>query len=184
MSQREFGPFRLDVAAFAKEAARLEGRWPLRRLLRLQEASHSEARPGEADEVVWQARGESVPVSGAPSQPWLHLKASCRIALVCQRCLGAVVALLKVERSFLFVHGEDAAAQLDADSEDDVLALTRALDLHELVEDELLLALPLVPRHAVCPEPLPWGADSDAPAESKANPFAALAALKRGGAPN
>ena len=184
MSQREFDPFRLDVAAFAKEAARLEGRWPLRRLLRLQEASHPEARPGEADEVVWQARGESVPVSGAPSQPWLHLKASCRIALVCQRCLGAVVALLKVERSFLFVHGEDAAAQLDADSEDDVLALTRALDLHELVEDELLLALPLVPRHEVCPEPLPLPDASAVADEAKPNPFAALAALKRGRPPS
>ena len=34
-----------------------------------------------------------------------------------------------------------------------MLALSRALDLRELVEDELLLALPLVPRHEVCPEP-------------------------------
>jgi uncharacterized protein len=37
-----------------------------------------------------------------------------------------------------------------------VLALEPALDLKELVEDELLLALPLVPRHEVCPEPLPF----------------------------
>jgi len=45
----------------------------------------------------------------------------------------------------------------------------------------LLLALPLVPRHEVCPEPLvvPSAAEAtdgdDAP-----NPFAVLAALKRG----
>ena len=45
-----------------------------------------------------------------------------------------------------FVRGEDAAAELDAESDFDVLTLTRSLDLRELVEDELLLALPLVPR--------------------------------------
>ena len=92
-------------------------------------------------------------------------------------------AHLEVERNYLFVHGEDAAAQLDADSEDDVLAITRALDLRELVEDELLLALPLVPRHEVCPEPLPL-ADAPQAADDKPNPFAALAALKRGRTPN
>ena len=91
---------------------------------------------------------------------------------------------LAIERSFLFVHGEDAAAQLDTDSEDDVLALTRALDLRELIEDELLLALPLVPRHEVCPTPLLAPADGEAPVDDKPNPFAALAALKRGQPPN
>ena len=99
--------------------------------------------------------------------------------LVCQRCLGPVEAVLDADRSFLFVAGEDAAAALDADSEDDVLALTRSLDLRELVEDELLLALPLVPRHEECPEPLEVPPDADAPVEEKKNPFAVLAALKR-----
>jgi uncharacterized protein len=91
---------------------------------------------------------------------------------------------LQVERRLRFVHGEDAAAQLDAQSEDDVLALTRALDLRELIEDELLLALPIVPRHEVCAEPLPVAidAEADAPAGDPApGPFAALAALKRDG---
>jgi uncharacterized protein len=61
-----------------------------------------------------------------------------------------------------------------------VLALPRTLDLRELVEDELLLALPLVPRHDTCPVPLNLTVDpveTDAPAERK-NPFAALQALK------
>ena len=46
-----------------------------------------------------------------------------------------------------FVDGEAQAEALDADSEDDVLALAPALDLRTLVEDELLLAWPIVPRH-------------------------------------
>ena len=93
--------------------------------------------------------------------------------------VGVEVAL-QVSRNFLFVHGEDAAAQLDTDTEDDVLAITRALDLRELIEDELLLAMPIVPRHEVCPEPLVPAANAAAePVEDKPNPFAALAGLKR-----
>jgi uncharacterized protein len=48
-----------------------------------------------------------------------------------------------------------------------------------LLEDELLLSLPLVPMHVDCPVPLP-PAVADQPAEEGApHPFAALAALKR-----
>jgi uncharacterized protein len=80
--------------------------------------------------------------------------------------------------------GRPAAAELDADHEDDVLALNRSLDLRSLVEDELLLALPLVPRHDVCPEPLPLVDDDENAEPERANPFAVLAALKRGGPAN
>jgi len=52
-----------------------------------------------------------------------------------------------------------------------------------LVEDELLLALPLVPMHARCPVPLVPTSDAstspDAAAEPARNPFAALAGYKR-----
>ena len=36
-------------------------------------------------------------------------------------------------------------------SEEDLLALSREFDLHELIEDELLMALPVVPKHDECP---------------------------------
>ena len=178
MTVRDFDPLRLDVAPFAKDAGQLDGDWPLRDLVRLHDAAHAETRTADGGVVSWQARGEWRR-AGGEGQPWLHVKASATMVLECQRCLGPVVEQLAVERSFLFVHGEDAAAQLDADSEDDVLALTRALDLRELIEDELLLALPLVPRHAVCPAPLPL-AETPELADDKPNPFAVLAALKRG----
>ncbi|MDQ2927379.1 MAG: YceD family protein, partial [Pseudomonadota bacterium] len=78
-----------------------------------------------------------------------------------------------------FVEGEDAAAALDAESEDDVLALAPAIDLQSLIEDELLLALPLIPRHDVCPEPLVQAVGGDVKPSPEEHPFAALAALKR-----
>jgi uncharacterized protein len=178
MKPRSIDPRHLDVEAFAKEEGVLEGQWPLSSLERLADAAHADAKPGESDLVTWHVEGERRPVRGGLLQTWLHLEAHARLSLVCQRCLGPVEALVDAQRSFLFVAGEDAAAQLDADSEDDVLALTRALDLRELVEDELLLALPLVPRHEVCPHPLPVPSADDV-TEERPNPFAALASLKR-----
>jgi len=185
MKTRPVDPRRLEVEAFAREASALEGDWPLVELERLSDAAHADARPAAADAAHWLVRGESRPVRGGSPQTWLHLRASTRLSLVCQRCLAPVDTPIEAERSFLFVAGEEVAAQLDADQEDDVMALTRSLDLRELVEDELLLALPLVPRHDLCPEPLPMErGDDDVPQAERANPFAALAALKRGGPPN
>jgi uncharacterized protein len=184
MSTREFDPLRLEVQAFAKEAAKLGGRRPLLQLVRLADAARDGAGTDRRDShVTWTARGEQRVAPGGEPQTWLHVKAAATFALECQRCLQPMPVSLEIDRSFLFVHGEDAAAQLDADSEDDVLALTRALDLGELIEDELLLALPIVPRHEACPVPLPVR-PNDPLADEKPNPFAVLAGLKRGGQVN
>jgi uncharacterized protein len=184
MKPRTTDPHRLDVEAFAREGATLRGAWPLPSLERLADAAHPDAKPAESDVAQWHATGEFRGVKGGSAQTWLHLGATTRLALVCQRCLAPVETPVEAERSFLFVADEDTAARLDADTEEDVLAMTRALDLRALVEDELLLALPLVPRHDVCPQPLPIPHADDTAEEVPANPFAALAALKRNGPPN
>jgi uncharacterized protein len=178
MTAREFDPFRLDVVVFAREGGALEGRWPLARFDRIADSAASGVPIGDDCDVRWSARGEERRLRGGDAQTWLHLDAATQVSLECQRCLKPVNVPLQMSRQFLFVHGEDAAAQLDADSEDDVLAVTRALDLRELIEDELLLAMPIVPRHEVCPEPLVAPGDDEI-ADEPPNPFAALAALKR-----
>ena len=183
MTVRGFDPLRLDVEAFARDGAQLDGHWPLRQFGRVAGAAHPDTPIAEDDQVVWHARGERRLLRRGEPQSWLHLQAETRLSLECQRCLGPVVVTLEVRRSFLFVAGEDTAALVDADSEDDVLPLTRALDLHDLVEDEVVLALPLVPRHEVCPAPLPVADNPDVDHEEP-SPFAALAALKRDGSLN
>ena len=179
MRARSHDPLRLDVEAFAKEGGQLEGRWPLGGFARLGESAHAEAGPAEGDEVAWHAAGELRPVRGGAPQVWLHVAGQASLNLECQRCLQPVAVPLAVQRSFRFVADEATAAAIDADSEDDVLVLTRALDLHELVEDELILGLPLVPRHESCPQPLSLPAEAPEPLEEGPHPFAALAALKR-----
>ena len=109
-------------------------------------------------------------------------RAETALRLTCQRCLQAVRYAIDVERSFRFVADEATAATLDAESEEDLLVQTRSLDLPSLIEDELLLALPLVPRHeGRCPQPLNAPPDPVAAAIAAAppaKPFAALAGLK------
>ena len=154
------------------------GREELRRRSRLLD----ETRGQGADLAIeWEARGECVPVAGAQPAIWLHLKAHAVLPLTCQRCLQPMTVELHVSPTLRFVRDEALAEQLDEDSEEDVLALSAALDLHDLVEDELILALPLVPRHEHCPQPLPMSAgDLDGPAEGDSqHAFASLAGLLR-----
>jgi uncharacterized protein len=176
MGSRQFEPRHLDVRRFAADGAELSGEWALRDLARLVDSAAADRPPSSSDRVAWQARGELT--GGIEPQIWLHLKARTRLALQCQRCLAPLDVDVEASRRFRFVAGEATAAELDAESEDDVLALTRDLDVQQLVEDELLLALPIVPMHAECPEPLTRPAPG-IERESAPNPFAVLAALRR-----
>jgi len=184
-SSRDPDPRRLDVAAFAAAAGELEGRWPADRLTRLSAATFAPEDGAPRADIDWRVRGERRLLEGAGSQPSLLIGADTEVTLECQRCLQPMKVPLHAARRVFFVEGEEAAAALDAEVEDDVLALAPALDLRELIEDELLLALPLVPRHAHCPEPLPRAfIEEEAARDPADNPFAALAALKRGPRPN
>lgn len=178
---------RLDVAAFAKARGRLEGRVPVDRLPRLSADLQGPA-DGAGTEVAWSAEGLWSQPAGDEPQVRLRLRVQASVWLSCQRCLQPVAVPLEIDRTLRFARGEDEAARLDEEGEEDVLALTRALDLPALVEDELILALPLVPRHATCPQPLPWpGTETSAPAQAVTppapapHPFAALQALKKRG---
>lgn len=180
MSKRLFDPRRLDVAAFAESAGELAGQWPLAALPRLAEMACRDPGVGADPTLDWAVRGEKRKLAGASMQPWLHLSAHVRVAVECQRCLQPVLLDVDAKRSFVFVEGETRAAELDAESDDDVLALARELDLRELIEDELLLSLPLIPKHELCPQPLASGSAGAAQQPESPHPFAALAALRRG----
>ena len=178
---KTFNPRSLDIRAFAQAAAQLQGQAPLADWPRLREESLP-SLPLPPEGVRWQLQGHTQPVTGGAPQLGLHLKAQAALQLQCQHCLAPVLETVQAERSFTFVADEATAEALDEDSEADVLVLSRDFDALALVEDELILALPLVPRHAVCPEALPRVAADAAFDDTEAerpHPFAALAALKK-----
>jgi uncharacterized protein len=137
--------------------------------------------PSTARAVRWTAFGDARAGAAGDTVPWLHLDAETVVPLTCQRCLAPVEVGLQVDRWFRFAPDEDIAAAEDEASEEDVLVTSRDFDLHQLIEDELLMEIPVTPRHVVCPEPARLSAsdpDFDAAQAERANPFAALGALR------
>lgn len=182
MRTRSFDPLHLDVEVFSKSGGQLAGDWALSELERLCASADPQVPIGPSDRVVWSLAGEQRSVRGKGPETWLALTAQATVSMTCQRCLSPLQVSLDVRHGVQFVAGEEEAAALDAEGDDDVLALTRSLNAQALVEDELLLALPLVPRHEVCPAPLTLTADEPADGPAR-QPFAALAQWKaRGGA--
>jgi uncharacterized protein len=124
------------------------------------------------------------PRTGADDEVWLHLQAQASVPLTCQRCMGVVQTPVEVDQWYRFVATEDIAMAEDDQSEEDLLVMEPQFNLLAVLEDELLMALPLVPMHEECPvTPKLQAGDfgnSGAPGESgeKPNPFAALAQLK------
>jgi uncharacterized protein len=178
MAMRRPDPHKLDVAALAAEAGHLAGEIDASTLPRWREMQSPPADLA-LPPVRWSARGEQRISAGAPPQIWLRLNVSADAWATCQRCLQPFRTPIEVDRAFRFVASEGEAEELDADSEDDVLALGPSFDLLGLIEDELVLAWPLVPRHEQCSQPAHAAGGDPVDADK---PFAALAAFKARGA--
>jgi uncharacterized protein len=176
----EFVASRLDIQSLANIATTLTGRVPLASLSRLSaEVGDSAGRR----EIAWQVVGELRDGAAGQAQVWLHLKAQVLVPLICQRCLGPADLEVAVDRSFRFVATEAQAEAEDDASEEDVLVLDRAFDLLGLLEDELLMGLPVIPLHEICPTEVKLVAqdpDFEDQSGKPANPFAVLAKLRTG----
>ena len=169
----------LNIEAFAKASGTLNGTEVLSRFERLQDEAQG---AGAQNLVQFAATGLTRPDGAAGEQVWLALTAEVALPQTCQRCLAPVDVPVSFEREFRFVASEEVAAVEDEESEEDVLVLSRDFNLLELIEDELLMALPVVPKHEVCPGNVTLQfADSDFVEESqeKPNPFAVLEQLKK-----
>jgi uncharacterized protein len=171
----EPAPHRLDVKAQALQQAQLAGAQPLSNYERL-----------AADMLDWSAQFSTRTGAAGGDEPWLALHLATRFPLVCQRCMGALDLPVAITREFRFVASEAIAEQEDDACEEDLLVQTRELDLANLIEDELVMALPLIPRHDICPSALPMSAvDADFEAANvKPNPFSGLSGMLNGKSKN
>jgi uncharacterized protein len=186
-----------DLFAFTRSGRTLFGELDLSHLPRMLAEVPADAPAPDAP-LRWRAEGSVTREPGAEGEReacWLTLAVSGAVWLECQRCLTPYRQALDAKTRFLIAETEaEADAWPMEDDEADAIVGSRQFDLVELIEEELLLALPLVPKHTVCPavhESLTSGADgsvSETPpdevgAEQEAprpNPFAALKSLERG----
>ena len=189
-----FQAAKLDIQTFIESGETLSGQADLTTWPRVADGLAEGVSPAQVSPLQWTAQGRLVPRRMGGPELWLDMSVSGVVPLTCQRCLQPVAWQVDLQRSVRFVADEQAAAELDADMEDDVLAVSRHFDLLELLEDEVVMDAPIVPRHDECPddvdawmhdaqETTPDGQvqapDAEEAEAARPNPFAALAALKK-----
>ena len=119
---------------------------------------------------------------------WLDGHIETKVPMECQRCLGSVEIELVSDFHLALVDDESLIERLDEDADFIVLGESEATtkgdydspataNLLSLIEDELLLLLPLPPKHGAC-EHKHQPAIQNIAEEKRDNPFDVLASLK------
>lgn len=111
--------------------------------------------------------------------PTLTLSVSGAVQLMCQRCLQPFGFDIDSVSTLVLAEDEEGIDEIEAllaDDTVDVIVGSRSQNVVELIEDEALLALPLSPRHEVCPDQARMGAAEGA---QKVSPFAVLKGVKK-----
>ena len=169
---------RIDVKSLAQSASIVSGHSALADFGRLMQETQG---LGGDRFMSWTVRSDRRADASGAVQVWLYLTANLTLPLVCQRCLGPVDVTVSIERSFRFVDTEAQAEAEDESSEEDVLALSLDFSLTDLLEDEVLMELPVVPRHEACPVAVTlevMDPDFEVASSEKVNPFAVLAKIQ------
>jgi uncharacterized protein len=159
----------VDPLAFARDGRCLELRLALSALPRL-----AVEAAGKDGEFVIRFDG----LREADGKFYLLLAADGRMQLTCQRCLEPMEWVCRVRSRLLLVpKGQSMPEDELEDDSYDAVEVEGRQDLLAMAEDEILLALPVAPRHETCEAP------SAADGIFKESPFAGLAKLSGGKGP-
>ncbi len=178
--KNDFTTKHLDVKAFARSAGDVTAEDTVGKYERLMEETQG---LGAQKPLKWSARGEFRTDLAGAEQIWLHLTVDAVLPLTCQRCLAPTDVAVRLNQSYRFVESEAVAQAQDAEAEEDVLALSPAFSLTDLIEDEVLMALPPIPMHDLCPVAVKLelvDPGFEQASNAKRQPFAVLAQLKSG----
>jgi uncharacterized protein len=130
----------IDSLEFARAEQELSGSLPVTGLKRLHDCLHDVT--GQIDYQIRGGRDER----GLP-QLQVHITGS--LQLQCQRCLGQLDYSVDVRNTLLVVtRGAAQAEDIEDPEAPDSIESDPELVVADLIEDELLLSLPLSPRHA------------------------------------
>lgn len=161
--------FVIDSFAFCRLGERREGDVPVAALQRL-----AEDTADDSGTIHWTLQGGTDQMGHAR----LDLTVAGNVKLNCQRCLTSFDFEIDSASSLILAHDEEEIDGIDEIMQDDsvdVIVGSKVFNVLELIEDEALLALPLAPKHDVCPDAKTLEALKSA---SKPSPFAALKNLK------
>lgn len=156
----------IDGLGFARQARTIHGTMPLASLGRV------------ADRLLATDGTLAFSLAGGKDErgnPVLDLKVSGTLQLTCQRCLERMDFMLDSTTRFVVVRDEASLPAVEDDAErHDYLVAGESQSVLDLVEEDVLLNLPMAPKHdrADCAAPLARESGN------KALPFDVLGALK------
>ena len=161
-----------DVFALATNSGELVGTLPINGLTRLH---------GDLTDATGELNYRVLGSINSHKHSMLHIEINGSLNMVCQRCLESVVQAVDVSNVLQLVAtdavGDGGQAELEAilagDTSPEKIVGSKDFDLHGLLEDEVILGLPMVVAHEVCDEVLPMAAGQ------KTSPFDALVKLKK-----
>lgn len=169
-------PETLDAWRAVAARRSFEGSIPLKSMPRLCEAL--EQPEGECRYALEFGRGML-------DVPGVEIRAQAELPLVCQRSLRRFLLPVSVAQKLALLSGEAQEASLPEEYEALVLDAEGTIHPLDLIEDELILALPVVPVdpdsepvEASWPASAEGGKATDEPA-ARENPFAVLATMKQ-----
>jgi len=126
-------------------------------------------------QVAWALHGGK-DIDGAV---YLQLQVTGSLNVICQRCLQAMQYPLAIDVHYLLVQNESELPAPEEEGDDaDYLLFQTEMSVLELVEDELLLTLPIAPKHESGQCATESRAEVKLDEYKKPNPFARLEALK------
>lgn len=178
-------PKTVDLRRFARECQRIDGAFAIRRLVRLLEDLPEQPLVREVSVaaekdigVVWFSLSGQMQLG---RKPQVVLKVQAQILLTCQRCMQPMTYIVNESVLFDVVRQESAisdvndAEPFDPDTPEELVADPR-FDIEQLIEDQLILAVPYVPRHESCTAAA--SPAQEEPETPRISPFGSLAALK------
>jgi uncharacterized protein len=160
----------IDSLEFAQAEQSIAGSVPVASLKRLEDVLFD-----TEGAVSYEVRGGR----NARNRPQLELRITGRLHLQCQRCLGLLNYAVDVTNILLLVpRGTQADDDLEDPEAPDAIEANPELDVAGVIEDEVLLSLPLAPRHpeGACASRIERALGEAAQPQTA---FAKLAGLKR-----
>jgi uncharacterized protein len=163
-------PDRLDLYSAAEAGRELRGRIKLARLVRA--LPQFESPEGELEVSLTLARDED-------GTRYLAGSVQGRLVLLCQRCLEPLEYPLGLTFRLGLVHSQEQIQGL-SDRYEPLLITGEPASLAEIITDEVLLALPIVPLHSGTSTCRPPAMDNQTPeGNRRESPFDVLAQLKQ-----
>jgi uncharacterized protein len=143
--------------------------------------------------VAWSLKGDQVKRAGGGVESYLTLRLNGLAKMICLRCLETVEIPIDMDRKFRIAKDEAHAAKLDSEDEIvDAIVGSVQFEVLDLVEDEVIMALPFAPKHEDCSAPtFNTAFEASDPADDNGkegvndedralpNPFRVLAQLKK-----